>query len=150
LQNYQSPDLACSDSCVRFGCGDIRVYAENDAENAIIVIKADKSQLALNPTPTEFNLAQENEGLEVYIDFYYYLPENYWSMTYRYCTDIGWYVRPPQKWIARSGKIRIAVSEDNKANIELEDVTFHETNNENQVILEFLILKDIIVGWYPG
>ena len=146
-QNYIMPKLTFSDSKQQYGCRYILGYIENDDQNAIVVVEADEDSLSLNTEFKEFDLSEENAGLKVWVDFYFYLPPNYTRIEVNYCNDVSSHFRPPKKWYGKSGIVKIAVSDDDRATIVLENVHFFDENDENEVILESLLISKIHVRW---
>jgi hypothetical protein len=138
------------------GCGNIRVYKLNQEYTAAIVVEADTAKLHLSREMKTFDLGNKREGLQVYIDFYFYLPEGNGFIRQLYCNDVASYHQPPKKWVAQRGEVQITLGEPvppgigYKATVRLENVHFVDENGQNEIVLSQLIFNDVFVGWLPG
>ncbi len=152
-QMYEKPVLQFTeDSEYKFaGCGFFRAHAQNDDQNAVVIIKADEDSLALTPEWKEFDLQKDIPGLSMVIDFYYYLPPDYMtSLMFHYCNDVVAYIRPPKKWYVRSGTIKISISPADRANIIIENARFTDDANKHEVQLPYLNISQLVIHWLPG
>lgn len=138
------------------GCGHIRVHKVNQEYTAAIVVQTDTAKLHLSTETKTFEIGSRVEGLQVYIDFYYYVPEGNGAIGVHYCNDLAFNHTPPRKWYAQQGKVQITLADlglseiGYKATVRLEDVHFVDENGQNEIVLSQLIFKDVFVGWLPG
>jgi hypothetical protein len=148
------PPLTFSDKSR--GCGNIFVYKLNQECTAAIVVKADTAKLHLSTATTTFDLHNRQDGLAVYVDFYYYLPEGNGFIGQYYCNDVFLPHKPPKKWLAQQGRVQITLTElgspgmGYRATIRLDNALFVDENDQNEIALNQLIFKEVFVGWLPG
>ncbi|MDB5034655.1 MAG: hypothetical protein JWQ98_1896 [Chlorobi bacterium] len=135
------------------GCGDIYITSSNAARTEYLVIDARRDQLALGTAPKTFDLAQSPGGLSITIDLYAYAPT-----LPKYCNDvISANDLKPATWKAISGSATITLSTDSipsgntyTATVTLKNVVFRDPSGGRQVTLAEQMLKNVVVGWYPG
>lgn len=153
-QSNLLPTLSFEDSSGH-GCGNFFVYNINDADIEAIVVKADTQKLALSSKIKTFNLEDEPESLEVFVDFYDSLPEGNEFIWGLYCNDVGYNNKEPKKWIGKKGQVGVSIHDlqpggGYKTTIILQDIHFFDENGENEIVLDHLTLSDVFVGWFPG
>jgi uncharacterized lipoprotein YehR (DUF1307 family) len=136
------------------GCGSFVVYKVNDTNDMAIAVIGSRESLNLSMTEQTFDLSKANaNNLKVEILKFATKASLY------YCDDVAG-DEITDKWVGKSGQIKIVITEDYiddnpqfratyKINVKIENVIL-ENNDENKIIIGSLAFKDVTVGWSPG
>ena len=144
------------------GCEDIFVYKTNKNYTAGISVYARKEKLNFSTTEKTFEIGK-TDGLIVKIAIRTgeMGGEIGGEISQLYCNDVSY----PRKYkriglTGKSGKAIISISDINQskpgsreyaATVILKDVHFSDDKGtESNIVVDELIFKDVIVGWYPG
>lgn len=136
------------------GCSNFFVYKVNSDNTIGISVNANKEKLNLSTTEKTFEIGK-TDGLEVQL----LIGE---KIEHLYCNDVSYPdQQKPKKLIAKNGQAIISISKIDEsqpewnqnytATVILKNVHFIKKDNINSnTTIDYLIFKDVIVGWLPG
>jgi hypothetical protein len=135
------------------GCGNVIVYRANGDGTQLLVVKADKDKLGLEPLATQtFDLARAPDGLDVGVEVFAKAPPEP-----PYCTDVGFTGAAPTRWTAEGGTISISLAPEGsatagpyRATVRLKDVRLVGPERGVAVSIPSAEIANVLVGWLAG
>ena len=135
------------------GCGDFFVYTHSADLTEALVVEARRPELGLSTGEKSFDLGTTGEKLAARIELF-----SRRGASLPYCVDVlPATPETPVRWRAIAGTAVISLSdsaaasnEPYKATVRLENVTFASPAGDRTVVLRELVLRDAVVGWFPG
>ncbi|MCB9233016.1 MAG: hypothetical protein H6581_15270 [Bacteroidia bacterium] len=138
-----------------YGCVDFLVYKFNDKHTELLKITGDRTSLGLGLAQKSFDLADQSDNLEAWIEVYDS------SAFQTYCNDVaGSTPELISDWEGYEGNVNISIIEDSimqnpaggysyRVNVLLEEGRFRNVKGKT-VRLQSAFFENVYVGWLPG
>jgi len=145
-QFKQVPNLNFSSTPAYKTCDGFNIFVENIEQDVILRISVTPGDLHLSNEWNEFDLDQiDFSSLNIHLDFYFYLPDNYTSILPYYCNGGLKNIYQPFVWWGKNGKVKIKIitgnGDDYWLSIIFENIVFYSYGSE--VTLNRLVVPKI-------